>query len=44
MNFDHVIMYSERCISAEDKEKSQNWAEENIFDSICFRQNWTQEV
>jgi hypothetical protein len=32
MNFDHVIMYSERCISAEDKEKSQNWAKKNFYE------------
>ena len=31
MNFYHVIMDSEKCLSAEDKEKSQNRTEENIF-------------
>ena len=46
-------MYSERCLSAEDKEKSQNWGEKNwavignwaekFLDRILFRQNWIQE-
>ena len=30
--FKHMILYSEGCLSAEDKKKSQNWAEEDFLD------------
>jgi len=36
-------MFSERCISAEDKENRQNWGEqENFLDRTLFRQIWTE--
>jgi len=37
-------MYSERCLSAEDKEKGQNWGEK-VWDEKkwAVRGNWVEE-
>jgi hypothetical protein len=40
--FSRVVMYSERRIIGEDKQKSQNWAEESFLDRTVFRQIWTE--
>jgi hypothetical protein len=40
----NVIMYSERYLSAEDKEKSQNWGEINWAEkNWAVRGNWAEE-
>jgi hypothetical protein len=38
--FYHMIMHTERFISAEDKE--QKWCEENFLDKTFFRKIWTE--